>query len=380
VDLTTFGPRGAVITSVNRAPIGRADRPATTTGRTGVDDLTPPVTGPAPTWLPPGPTAVEVLTGTAAGIGTALAAPLVRSRVFGALGPLLSRPPARSSRPLGLVPDPNATRSRPRPAWPVDAPGDPGWFGPDSVAWKVHADTSIFVAGITAFALQALHPLALAGVVDHSAFAQDFMGRVRRTGEFVSGVVYGSSAEAAHRVAGVHRVHERVVGVAPDGRPYSANDPELLEWVHITEYLAIAVAFRRFGLRPLPLDELDRYIAEVAVVGEAMGVAQPPRSWAELDAAFQRFRPRLALGEQARLALRFLRTPPGLPAAAMPAWRTVWSGAVACLPPTTRRLVGLQNPGPAQLVACRSLVRGLGTLLGPPPPLRAAQRRLGLPG
>jgi uncharacterized protein (DUF2236 family) len=270
----------------------------------------------------------------------------------------------------------SATAPR-RTPWP-EGVGDPGWFGPDSVAWKVHADTSVFVAGMAAFALQALHPLALAGVADHSSFAQDFMGRTRRTGEFVTGVVYGSSAEAAHRVAGVHRIHEHVVGVAPDGRPYSANDPELLEWVHITEYLAIAAAFRRFGLHPLGLDELDRYVAEVAVVGEAMGVASPPRSWAELDAAFQRFRPQMAVGEQAVAALQFLQRPPGVDGVGRRAWQAVWAGAVVCLPPTTRRLLGLPTPRPVELMACRSIVRALGTVLGPPPYLADARRRVGL--
>ena len=288
----------------------------------------------APAWTPPAPTALEVLTGTAAGIGTAVAAPLLQARVIGALGSLLNRtPPLDRPRPEGPA-RPTAARAK-RPAEP-DA--DPGWFGPDSVAWKVHDDTSIFVAGMTAFALQALHPLALAGVADHSAFAQDFMGRIRRTGEFVSGVIFGTSAEAARRVAGVQRIHERVVGVAPDGRPYSANDPELLEWVHITEYLAIASAFRRFGLRPLSLDELDRYVAEVAVVGEAMGVVDPPRSWAQLDAAFQRFRPQLAVGEQAATALRFLQRPPGLPACR--------SGGVGHGLGRRRSLPPAEHPGP----------------------------------
>jgi uncharacterized protein (DUF2236 family) len=246
------------------------------------------------------------------------------------------------------------------------------------VAWRVHADTSMMVAGAAAFALQALHPLALAGVADHGSFTQDFLGRTRRTGEFVSGVVYGTSAEAAARVATVHQVHRRVVGVAPDGRPYSANDPELLAWVHVTEYLAIASAYRRFALLPLSPADLDRYVAEVAVVGRAMGVADPPRTWGELDAAFQRFRPRLAVGEQAARAARILADPPGLPDAARVGWRVMWGGAVACLPPPARRLLHLAEPRRRDLLACRALVRALGVALGPPPPLLAARRRLGL--
>jgi uncharacterized protein (DUF2236 family) len=296
------------------------------------------------------------------------------------MGALLNRPiPLRSPGPPGSGAARNGAAGT-QAVVPVTVrdPGDPGWFGPDSVAWKVHADTSILVAGMTAFALQALHPLALAGVADHSSFADDFLGRTRRTGEFVSGVVYGTSAEAAARVATVQRVHERVVGVAPDGRPYSANDPELLEWVHVTEYLAIAAAYRRFALFPLSLADLDRYVGEVAVVGRAMGVDEPPRTWGELDAAFQRFRPMLAMGEQAVAAVRFLQDPPGLPDVARLAWRAVWAGAVSCLPPVARTLLHLEAPRRRDVLACRSLVRALGTALGPPPPLMAARRRLGL--
>jgi uncharacterized protein (DUF2236 family) len=333
-------------------------------------------------WVPAGPTVAEVLGGAVAGIGTVLAAPLLQDRVPVAMGALLNRPvPRQGSR----APSTGGRSSRSETgatravvSVTVRQPGDSGWFGPDSVAWKVHADTSILVAGMAAFALQALHPLALAGVADHSSFADDFLGRTRRTGEFVSGVVYGTSDEAQARVATVQRVHERVVGVAPDGRPYSANDPELLEWVHVTEYLAIAAAYRRFALFPLSRTDLDRYVGEVAVVGEAMGVSAPPRTWGELDAAFQRFRPQLAMGEQAVAAVRFLQDPPGLPDVARAAWHTVWHGAVACLPPLARNLLHLPAPGRRDLVACRALVRALGTALGPPPPLIAARRRLGL--
>jgi uncharacterized protein (DUF2236 family) len=329
---------------------------------------------PQPVWVPPGPSVGEVLGGAAAGIGTVLAAPLLRDRVAGAMEALIGRP----RRPVDAAPGPLPPARPAAVAVRVRDPGDPGWFGPDSVAWRVHADTSILVAGMAAFALQALHPLALAGVADHSSFADDFLGRTRRTGEFVSGVVYGTSAEAAARVATVQRVHQRVVGVAPDGRAYSANDPELLEWVHVTEYLAIAAAYRRFALFPLSRADLDRYVAEVAVVGKAMGVETPPRSWDELDAAFQRFRPQLAVGEQAVVAVRFLQHPPGLPDIARAAWRTVWAGGVACLPPTARTLLQLEPPRHRDLAACRALVRALGTALGPPPPLLAARRRLGL--
>ena len=334
---------------------------------------------PQPVWVPPGPTAVEVLAGAAAGIGSILAAPLLRDRMLRTLG-VLPGPPSDRSGPADPVRADRAPAD-PGPAGRGPGPqgaGDPGWFGPDSVAWRVHADPSIFVAGVAAFALQSLHPLALAGVADHGSFAEDFFGRTQRTGMFVAGVVYGSSADAQARVDEVHRVHERVIGVAPDGRHYSANDPDLLEWVHVTEYLAIAAASRRFGLIPLERDALDRYVAEVAVVGEAMGITSPPRSWEALDRAFQGFRPQLAVGEQTRAGMRLLADPPGLTPAGRRSWGLIWAGALACLPPTAGTLLGFRAPRAGELVACRSLLMALGAALGPPPPLLAARRRLGL--
>jgi uncharacterized protein (DUF2236 family) len=333
-----------------------------------------------PVWVPPAPSGLEVIAGTAAGIGTAIAAPLIQGPVLRGLGGLVNRRSDDGRLKVAGEVTRRPTSDRPPAVVPMSAgePGEPGWFGPDSVAWKVHADPALFVAGLTAFALQALHPLALAGVVDHSSFAEDFLGRLTRTAEFVGGVVYGSATEAEARCALVRRIHERVVGTAPDGRPYAAGDPDLLEWVHIGEYLAIAAAYRRFGLYPLGADELDRYVAEVAVVGEAVGVIEPPRDWADLDAAYQRFLPALAVGEQAVGAIRFLREPPGLTPGAQTLWRVLWAGAEVCLPPSARRLLHLGDPRPGELLACRSVIRSLGTLLGPPPPLVAARARLGL--
>jgi uncharacterized protein (DUF2236 family) len=310
-------------------------------------------------WIPPTPSLVETAAGAAAGAWAAVGAPVLVRLVRKGLGPLgVSRDGTLSSA-NGHGGDP-----------------DPGWFGPDSVTWWVHADTSMLVAGMTAFALQTLHPRAMAGVWDHSAFGGDFFGRTRRTGEFVQGVVYDPSAEAQRRCEGLRRVHDRVVGQTPDGRPYSAGDPELLEWVHVTEYLAIASANRRFAARPMTRPELDTSVAEVARVGSAVGVVDPPRSWAELDAAFRRHAPDLAVGEQAATAVRYLENPPFLPTVARPPWRAVWAGAMACLPPLGRTLLRTSEPPLPEVAACRALVRAVGRLLGEPLPLRAARQRL----
>jgi uncharacterized protein (DUF2236 family) len=314
---------------------------------------------PKPVWVPDLPTTFELTVGIASGTAAALASPLLLKPLMMALGPLGSDPSTFQPTPEEM--------------------GDPGWFGPDSVAWRVHADHSLLVAGIAAFTLQALHPLAMAGVAEHSAFSDDFLGRTRRTGEFVQGVVYGSSTEAERLCRMVRKVHERVVGVAPDGRPYAANDPELLDWVHIAEYLAIAAANRRFGIQPMSVGELDRYVAEVARVGEGTGVEAPPRSWVEINQSLERHRPNLAVGEYAAAGISFLDDPPVIPALAKPIWRALWAGAVACLPPVARELLRLPMPSTLELARCRVVLRTLGALGDTPPRLAAARSRLVLP-
>ncbi len=252
--------------------------------------------------------------------------------------------------------------------------GEEGWFGPASTTWRVHGDTSMFVGGIAALMLQSLHPRAMAGVADHSDFRSNPLARLRRTAAFVGATAYGTAAEAERACAMVRRVHKKVVGTTPDGRPYAADEPELLDWVHVAEFAAFAAAHRRFGADPMTPAELDRYVDEVARVAVAVGDPSPPRSWLELDAALNRHRQQLAVGEQARRAWRFLEQVRLAPAV-QPAYRMLFSGAVACLPPWARRLWGVASPSVVEVAACRGLVRGLGAVMGEPPRLNAARAR-----
>src|SRR5690606_8256175 len=114
--------------------------------------------------------------------------------------------------------------------------GDPGLFGPDSVTRKVHGDfTTMLIGGISALLLQMRHPLALSGVCDHCNFRTDMLGRLRRTGQFISGTTYGTRKDADWLIDKVRTIPLQVTGTAPDGRPYAASDPALLTWVHVAE-------------------------------------------------------------------------------------------------------------------------------------------------
>jgi hypothetical protein len=104
----------------------------------------------------------------------------------------------------------------------------------------------MLIGGISALMLQALHPLALAGVWDHSNFRQDMLGRLRRTSQFISGTTFGSRKDAEWLIEKVRTIHLQVVGHAPDGRPYAASDPDLLTWVHVAEVSNFLAAHLRY--------------------------------------------------------------------------------------------------------------------------------------
>ncbi len=144
--------------------------------------------------------------------------------------------------------------------------------------WRVHGDFPAMLAGgVSALLLQALHPLALAGVWDHSTFRTDMQGRLGRTAQFIAGTTYGSRADAMRLIERVRRIHANISGLAPDGQPYAADDPALLTWVHVAEVSSFLAGYLRY-VGPLSAADQDRYYAEEATVAALLGAPDVPGS------------------------------------------------------------------------------------------------------
>ena len=235
----------------------------------------------------------------------------------------------------------------------------PRWFDEDARIRQVHGDASMFVGGIRALLLQSLHPLAMAGVMDHSGFEGDPWGRLQRTSYFLAVTTFGTAADAERMVAAVRSVHERVVGTAPDGRAYAASDPHLLRWVHVAEIDSFLFGPPALRQEPLDAEGRDAYVADTARVAEALGVTGAPRSEAELRAQLRDFRPELSGTPAARQTARFLLLRPPLPLPARVPYAGLAASAVALMPVWARRELRL----PYLPVTERLLVRRTGAAL-----------------
>jgi uncharacterized protein (DUF2236 family) len=216
---------------------------------------------------------------------------------------------------------------------------EPGWFAEDAPIRRVHGDASMFVGGLRALLLQSLHPLAIAGVAQHSDYRHDPWGRLQRTADFLTATTFGPASAAERAVDRVKAVHRHVRGVAPDGRPYAADDPHLLRWVHVAEVDSFLRAHDRYGRHRLSRRDRDRYLADAARIAEALGADDPPVTERELRLQLRDYRPELATTKAARDAARYLLVQPPMPLAARPVYGLIAAAAVGLLPAWSRPML-----------------------------------------
>lgn len=213
----------------------------------------------------------------------------------------------------------------------LDQGGGEGWFADDHPARIVHSDVATFVGGVRALLLQSMHPLAMAGVAQHSNYRSDPWGRLQRTAEFLARTTFGNSDQAEQACARVRAVHRRVTGTASDGRVYAANDPHLLEWVHLAELDSFLVAHQRYGSTRLTAQQADRYVHGMARVASELGVVRPPTTVAEVATRLRQYRSELRPTPEARAGARFLLVPP-MPAPARVPYLAVYAAGASLLP------------------------------------------------
>lgn len=230
---------------------------------------------------------------------------------------------------------------------------DNALFTPDDVTWRVHGDVvSMLAGGVASLMMQMLHPRVLAGVWDHSNFRTDMHGRLRRTARFIAQTTYGDRGAAEAVIDRVRRIHAAVGGTLPDGTPYRADDPHLLAWVHVTETTSFLDGWIRYGEPGMRRADQDRYFAEMARMGRALGADPVPESRAEAERLIASYRPELRVDDRTREVLRLLLAQRAPSAAAQPVQALTMQAGIDLLPGWAQRMHGLTPP-----MLARPLVR-----------------------
>jgi len=231
-----------------------------------------------------------------------------------------------------------------------ERPADQGLFGPQSLVWRVHRDRSFPLAGMRSLMVQALHPLAMAGVAEHGTWQQDPFGRLAATGGYVLTVTYGDTPTAMRAADRVRHVHTFVRGTDPaTGLPYHADDPALLLWVHAGMVESIVEIVTRYG-RHIEPDDADRYVAEMVTFAEIVGV---PREMVPASvAALREYIGSVPLRQATPAAMEAIAVvldPPGLAPELRDLWHDLGQVAIGTLPGWAREMYGFAAPPPELL-------------------------------
>lgn len=246
-------------------------------------------------------------------------------------------------------------------------PGDLGLVGgPESMSWEIHSDmASIAAAGLGAIVMEILHPAVMAGVHDGSTYQTQPLRRARNTLGYVVVTTFGNTEVATNMIDRVHKIHSRVNGTMPDGRPYEALDPNLIGWVHTAIPWAIMQMFDRV-CRPLTVDEKNRYLAEQAIIGRMGGAGDIPETIDELHDYVEAMRPQLAVNEQTRGFIDFvLGDVDGYDASQRELLerRISLQQSMSLMPAWARRMAGLHHSDTAQRLFFEPTMRAQSNLI-----------------
>ena len=259
---------------------------------------------------------------------------------------------------------------------------EPALIAPGSVSWRVFKNPlAVYVGGVTAVLLQLAEPRVGAGVWQYTSFRERPMDRLRRTAHAAMLTVYGPRSRAESMIAGVSRMHSRVRGTARDGRPFHADDPELLEWVHATACFGFLEASHAY-VRPLAAAERDWFYAESAPAARLYGATSVPDSQAGVAALFERMGAQLERSDIVFEFLAIVRRMPLLPAPLRPLQGILTAAAIRLVPSRMRERIGLDDrrhlPWWQHKLVCAA-GRATDRLVLRSHPAVQACRRLGLP-
>ena len=244
----------------------------------------------------------------------------------------------------------------------------PGLYQPGDAPWVIHADLGTLVGGVRALLMQALHPGSLAGVHSHSRYQSDPLGRLAGTIRWLAITTFASHQSVADEAARINKMHGSVRGeyrsAGGETRAYRAADPDLLRWVHIAFMDSFLRSHQLFAAREIP-GGADAYIRLWGKSVAPLGLRDVPANEAELVAAIQSYQSELAVTEDTREVIRWLRRPP-LSVTSLPVYELLFQSALASLPAEYRILLERKGiPLPIIRPVTRTLLKLIRAAIGP---------------
>jgi uncharacterized protein (DUF2236 family) len=231
--------------------------------------------------------------------------------------------------------------------------------GPDSITWKINREVIVVAGWGRAILLQLAHPAVAAGVDHHSSFRGSLLATFRRMHSTVGAMLsltFGDTEQMIATAAGINMIHDRISGRIPSspefrrtsgqrtGDTYSAHDPDLQRWVHVTLLESILLTYERF-VGPLSVRERDRYCSEAAIMESLLGMPAGwlPRDSAQLDTHTREMfaSGNLVVTESSRALARAVLYPPSW-YALWPMFRVVQLLTLGSLPPSIREAYGFE--------------------------------------
>jgi uncharacterized protein (DUF2236 family) len=221
--------------------------------------------------------------------------------------------------------------------------------GPESVTWKINREAIVVAAWGRAILLQLAHPAVAAGVHDHSSFRGSLRASFKRLHSTIGAMLsltFGDTEQVITAAARINAIHDRVRGRVHEGSSatYSAHDPDLQRWVHVTLLDSVPLIYERL-VGPLTANERDRYCAESAIVEPLLGMpaGSLPRDAGQLDAYLRGMLDSgaLVVTDTSRALARAVLYPPHW-YLAWPAFRAMQVLTIGLLPPSVRAAYGFE--------------------------------------
>ena len=220
---------------------------------------------------------------------------------------------------------------------------EPRLFDSQCAICQVHFDFPVMMCGgISALLLQMLHPSALAGILDHSNFREDIFGRLRRTCQFIFTTTFGTARDAERLITRIKFIHDRVKGTGPDGLVYTANDPDLLTWVHVAECSSFMASYLRYQRTIFSHERQVQYYRETASIAAKLGARNIPTTPEDIADYLQDKRSQLRYDDNTREVAQVLLTakPPGF--LGHQVGRIMTNAGVDLLPCWAQEMIGLR--------------------------------------